>query len=269
MEIVLLLKEQVINENEFVLLGIINSLCRKKGCWASNTYLAKQWGDRNANWVSICLQRFKKLGLIKVEYKSSTGFTNRTIRTSFQGINPFRDSQNSVRGSRNSNRVGSRNSNTKYDKDNEYTRPAPAGPGEIGFGVSVQRELSKYVTKFAELSIQKRWFVGTKGSTKTGYKSQTLKQWDTAIRALRAQVGKTELKAVFRWYLLHAGEDFVPLCQTLPSFCRKFSQVRAAMQRHQKDYGEEENKPVITEVTEQDLKAMGLGKYPVIEDDED
>ncbi len=65
-EIIHLYKAEIINAEEVMLLGTINSLVRaKKGCIASNPWLAKHC-NKTPRHIQKLLEKFKELGLIRV-----------------------------------------------------------------------------------------------------------------------------------------------------------------------------------------------------------
>jgi predicted glycosyl hydrolase (DUF1957 family) len=77
-----LYEKDQISLQELCLLGKIGALCDpKRGCWASNKWLAKWW-KKSPRWTIKTISKFHEMGLIKVDFFK----TKRRIHIKWEGL---------------------------------------------------------------------------------------------------------------------------------------------------------------------------------------
>lgn len=100
-----------------------------------------------------------------------------------------------------------------------------------------------------------------------GWKPTTVKAWSRIAQSLLLSLNEDvdRIKAVWKWYQLHYGDDYVPECRTLKSFCERFLSVEASMRRASRppnrkaqDAQEEENIGTGERITDEFFMRQGI-----------
>jgi len=255
---------RVLNAEEMMLLSKINALCkRKKGCTASNRWLSVWWG-KSRNWVSCSILKFEKLGLVKVVRLPGN---RRSLRTTFQEPQLSHKSVRAItqKCERLSHKSVMRSDILdKTSKNTVDARPEAGVKHNDSFGFdqdAVITRAMRFAQAYAKFSIKNRFYVGQPGSTRTGWSPRTIKNWARTCQGCFEQIEPNQIKKVMQWYFLHWNDDqFVPKCYTFKSFFGKFVRIEDAMKRQQspRKNGKHDPDDVITRVTPERLKAMGL-----------
>jgi len=218
-----------------VLLAKINALCDpKKGCWASNRWLANWWGGRDPSWVSTCITKFRELGLVEVKLKDNN---KRMIRVTFFGDelptektrHPHRE--NSAPPPR---KLGGQQSTTiKSTRERTHPRLAPADGSVPSLGLNGGHKLPKLVKEFANFAIENHLHLGKRGSTTHGWTRATLLDWEKRLNELLSQLNgdSHQVGLVLQWYFEHWRDEYVPQVYTLRSFCERYPELKRAMKR--------------------------------------
>jgi len=244
--IVCLYRQGEINAEEMMLLGKINALCHGSGrCWASNKWLGEWWA-KHPIWVSRCVSKFHKLGLITIKIKE--GY-QREIRVDFQVVGVKEKSNDPA--NKKLSRGKTKPLKTSTNELNDLTRGA--SHSRVGVLSSSNGEHqdrpSRLVGMFVELSIAQRWHVGKHGSTRSGWQKRIIQDWEKCCRELVAQLGEDwrRVRRVLKWYAVHCKDEYVPKCRTMKTFCERFTNLEDAIRRSNKgeDPEEEEFSPTI------------------------
>lgn len=230
-----LYESRVINAEEFMLLGKINSFTE---CQVNNKWLAEWWG-KSPHWTSDVLSKLRKMGLLRIKI---TGSGKRLIETCFKG-----DEGWDQRGSWKNRRVlekqeggpgktGTDLSIAKAKEINTFHAARSARGVCDSFGLNGQVKLPSIITRFNELSITNRWYVGMKGSNGKGWTHQTLVSWAKLYQKLKEELGGdvSRIKEVFNWFAANKDLEFTPKAMTFRQFFEKFCRIEDAMKRSTK-----------------------------------
>lgn len=241
-------EEGLINESEFVLLGKINSLCHpEKGCWATNRWLAEARG-KTPHHISICISKFEKLGLVKIEIKDGH---KRVIRVTFNGDEVLRNMHKGVcinaQGGvhKCTGDLSNTNDITKVDMWDAKRRPTTsfASPsfGLNGSSNLKYREASRSLTeKFYWFLSRNRLNIGKadlpqgRSEQSKQKKRKTLSRWQKACNAMLDQLnGDIErFDRVLIWYIDgHWNDKYVTSCEAMTTFCQNFRKIEKQMFR--------------------------------------
>ena len=230
-----LYEKRTLNAEEMMLLGKINSLCHyKKGCWATNTYLANWWGKK-PNWVSITISKFSRMGLIVTSTRRIPTGTERVIRVTFQGDDLSNTTEKSQRGVLEKSQRGvleksHRVHDTSYH-DKELVGGADAP--HASFGLNGDRNPHK--TPSMALCQQFHDFIISK-HLQVGRKRPNLKVWNESCQGLVDSLDGDHQKVeeVMTWYFEHFKDPWLPTCQAMTTFCESYFKIEKAMFRDRK-----------------------------------
>lgn len=226
-----------LNPFEKMLLAEIDSLDRGKGCWKSNKALAERMVC-SLGHLRNTLSKLKKLRWLKSKLKGDM----RLMRTCFSRhlhLSHLPDVRKILHGGCKKEitpdvRKKLHRHHTTYDTSRTVkNEPGMRLDSRVRlFGKADRSPVTKMTLAFAEHSIKRRYHLGKRGSTKTGWTKQTLNQWRKILQQLVDQSGEIDhVKMVLDWYLRQPNAPYLPCCWTLPTFCQKFSQIKQAMRR--------------------------------------
>lgn len=217
-----------INAEQMMLLGKINTLQHpKRGCYASNQWLAKWWG-KHATWVSENIGQFVEMGLVSVRLRTKKGRTERQIRVTYAGDTPLEKTRWGIR----ENSVGALRENSNILHDTSYhTRKqvVRAGARSASFGLVGVDGNSKSAARLCKLF---QTFT-IKHNLHVGRKPPNLRKWRAACDELiEANRGDTaRVKEVMVWYFENFRNEYLPTCYTLLTFCSRFLDIEKARAR--------------------------------------
>ncbi len=259
-----LYESRVINAEELLLLGKINSI---EKCWASNSWLASWWGDKSPRWVSYTLHKLEEMKLLKIIYSASG---RRRIRTCFEGDEGYRQGSKRVEEKFQKPRIkhpGDLSISKEYSLDKKE-RTIRRENSEANFHINGSSsndrsiDFSPAVKWFARFStecrfhIRPNYFNGgashspyVKGGQEGGWSRPTLCFWEKCYQELFKRYDDAiRIERVVKWFILHHLEEWVPVCHTFPSFCEKFDKIERMMKRNKKYSlpGDDDSGPTIT-----------------------
>jgi len=237
-----------INAEEMVLLGIINAhQDRKRGCFASNAYLAEKWG-KHLTWVSTTISKLTDLGLLRITRTKAGQNKERHIWVTYQGdhLDPLRENskpplEKTLSPLReNSKQNNTRVNNTQKESGDARTRAArtersrASGNGLILHQSEETSPHAKLTKKFHNFIIENRFHLGKRPPNLTKWRAAC----ESMIDHLHGNVAL--FREVMNWYLENHRSPWVGTYHSMPTFCENFTKVQKAMLRAQADH---RNKP--------------------------
>ena len=245
-----LYEEGIVNASELMLLGKINALCDpRKGCWATNRWLAKWWGKHVVHG-SRSISKFAELGslklilkdgnrrIIKVKYNGDEMFTPRTKM--FRGVNK------NVQGGE--QKCSGLHTYTNYinERTHDARRGRRAGRGTIFPEERLDDPPAKLAQLFVEFTVSKNLHKGRKGSTITGWKRHIVQAWEEECRKLVQNMGGDwrKVRRVLKWYFEHWKDRYIPRCNTMKTFCERFGDLHSEYLRRLEE-GKTEEQPEV------------------------
>lgn len=223
-----LFEEGVINASELMLLGKINSLCDpKKGCWATNKWLAKWWG-KNAHWVSRTINRFSELGLIKIKVRDRN---KRVIKVKFNGDQfsgrggHFTDQRRSLKRSGVVSKVGGLHTYTNNINEGNNSRESEFASSPSIFPGDVEDPF------LSKCSARLETFIRLSRKIHVRFKRHTwISEFRQLLKALNGN--KQRLKRVLSIYLKEPHDEFTPQAECARSFRLKFARIERWTEEH-------------------------------------
>jgi hypothetical protein len=230
--IVRLYEDGEINGEEFILLGIINSLCHyEKGCYATNRYLAERWGNKTATWVSKAISKLEGLRLLRVEEQSLS--KSRRIWVTFMGdelypperSNPSRKVQGSeVTPLQKSATHPCRKVQTEYSEKNkeEHCDRSRAHHDRPSGFVPEDELQDKFIVKSChnlENFLRSKHRINPKHHNK--------ERWYEQMRLLLQDIrgDRERLRRVLDTYIEEEHTDYTPVADSARSFRKKFISI--------------------------------------------
>ena len=227
--LITLYEKGIINAEDLMLLGKINSLCHpKKGCWATNSYLARWW-KKTPDWVSSRISRFQKLGLIEVNGDGK----NRVIWAAFQPEIEkilLKDSPKKSKSTwkKTSMEPGSFLPGQYCTKRVQYPLPSRFARVERGCGgdlqVNGEDQFVIQCTKSLETYVRRYHKIHPKFRREGWYH-----EFHLLLHSLGGD--KARLKKVLMAYVGHPHGEYRPLALSAYAFRLKFPQIESWCQR--------------------------------------
>lgn len=221
-----LLVKGKLNHSQLALVLLISALSKPggKGCWASNSYIAKSLGVVPL-YVSQMVSKLVKLKVLKSAGKGKA----RRLKTNWQAL------EHIAPGYREPIVPNYTRTNTKDKRestDRAATRPV-SGKKESG-------DMSFLPLKKANAGVTPRHRILARKLHKavcdrTCYKKPIkLDAWSKVFAKLDQEVGQARVDQAIDWYALHVGDEYIPEAFVAKSFRSKFAQIESAMKRQQK-----------------------------------
>lgn len=258
-EIMNLFTSKQIGSLEVLLVGTIYCLSASngKGCWASNSYLAKQLG-KTPEWIKQVIRKLRKMGVLQTIGSIKKGGRNyRLIRTYWdlpikkldgvekppptgveihpgtQGIIP---SPNSI--------VDRKNRRMSAVASDMPTDPFLASP--------LLQENKTEPKEFDKDIARELWTIVL--STGCRNPKSKVEEWAYHIRLLRKKdnVPKKLIREAIEWYSIHTGQNFVPEIMSGKALRDKWDKLVMAMKRDQQQEVTKKETPEEKEMREID-----------------
>jgi len=208
--------------------GILCYLISQPDNWIPRVADLVNQGQEGKSAVLAAMQELKRAGYARMAHDYD--HTNKKLRGRHWVVFESPEEQ-SVEKPVKQKTLPTGNRTHKNTEEERITNAAPAGAGRCSFELAPVAPPNKLVEAFANWSIKNRFHLLQRGSTKTGWKPSTIKQWNKHANELVSVVGAQEVKEVWRWFKEHHKDDFVPQCRTLKSFCEKFTKLQDAKRR--------------------------------------
>lgn len=213
-----------INYSQMALLGIINALCDpKRGCFASNGYLADVWGKSN-NHVSAAINLFEDLGLLKIHRSGD----RRVMWTQFDGnpegsppneksVDPLTKNHEGSNGKS----VGDRNNG--YEQEEKHSgRSARQDGGAPRTLLGDKAPFDKFILKSCH---KLENFV--RSQNRLEGRRHNPERWYDEMRLLLQDLkgDREHLVRVLSTYIEHEHDNYTPVANSARSFRMKFDNI--------------------------------------------